>query len=98
MKALTKIIVASSLSIAAVQAVAGPPPDFWQRSRPMGRAATATPAQPAPAVPTSLTCAKMLVPDTGFGKGQHYHWVTCTPEMLQKDWRCQQACASAAKG
>ena len=51
-----------------------------------------TPA-PAPSVPA--TCTHMLVPRFGAAndtKRPPVVLVTCTPELMATDWRCQQAC------
>lgn len=90
------------LAGSSTMAFAGPGPDYWMRmQRPVPKAATpqATPsAQPAtkPDLPGGLTCTYMLVPNTG-GSKVPYTSVRCTPEIMKKDWRCQQACANSKK-
>jgi len=96
MKTLVKILLTAALSGAAV-ANAGPGLQFW--SRPAAKPIAATePARPAIQPDSSgLTCSQMWVPKTGSGKQAPSTVVTCTPEMMKNDWRCQQACASAKK-
>jgi hypothetical protein len=97
MKALSKLLLIAALGGAFnAAAIAGPGPQFW--NRPAAKPATPVPIQQAPALPVGLTCARMLVPNTGFSKGPQYRSVACTPEMMKNDWRCQQACAKATKG
>lgn len=97
MKTLTKIIFAAVLSAAAVS-YAGPGPQFWNRPAPKPAASTEV-AKPAISQENSgLTCARMLVPKAGAFKQSPVTVVTCTPDMMKNDWRCQQACAKANKG
>ncbi len=99
MKTLTKLILVAALSgTFNAAAVAGPGPQFW--NRPAAKPATVTePVRPAtPPASSGLTCSRMLVPKGAVFKQAPYSVVTCTPEMMKNDWRCQQACAAAAKG
>ncbi|MGH7945721.1 MAG: hypothetical protein ACREH8_04880 [Opitutaceae bacterium] len=98
MKTLTKFVIAAVLSGAAVSC-AGPPPQFWQ-NRPAAKPRPLK-AQTAPSIAQSdalrLTCAYMVVPNTGQG----FHkspvaTVRCTPEMMKKSPQCQAACAANA--
>ncbi len=99
MKTLAKLILVASLGGAfSAAANAGPGPQFW--NRPAATSATVTaPARPAmPPAGSGLMCSRMLVPKGAVYKQAPYSVVTCTPETMKNDWRCQQACASAAKG
>lgn len=84
----------------ATMALAGPSPDYWTRMRRPPAKPTATPSQPVakPDSPGGLTCAYMLVPNTGGFSKVPYTTVRCTPDMMKNDRRCQQACAQARKG
>lgn len=101
MKTLTKFLVAAALASAAV-AYAGPGPQYW--NRPANKAVSeksqtrsATTEMAAPAASASLMCDRMWIPNNN-PKQAPFHVVKCTPEMMMKnDWRCQQACAAAAK-
>ena len=96
MKILPKFLLAAVLGGAfSAAAVAGPGPQFW--TRPAAKLAAPL-AKTAPALPSGLTCARMLVPTTGFSKSPQFRSVACTPELMKNDWRCQQACANAKKG
>jgi hypothetical protein len=99
MKTLAKLILVAALGgTFSAAAVAGPGPQFW--NRPAAKPATATePARPAmPPSDSGLTCSRMFVPKGAAYKQAPYSVVTCTPEMMKNDWRCQQACANAKKG
>lgn len=41
---------------------------------------------------SALTCERMLVPNRRASKRPRYTFVTCTPEMMRDDARCQRAC------
>ncbi|MBI5767794.1 MAG: hypothetical protein HZA93_08355 [Verrucomicrobia bacterium] len=102
MKTLTKLSVVAALASAAIS-YAGPGPQFWNRPAtktpsPKVETAAAVSQTPTKADSSGLTCARMLVPRIGAFKQSPVSVVTCTPEMMKSDWRCQQACAFAAKG
>ncbi|MBL9188396.1 MAG: hypothetical protein JNK23_13000 [Opitutaceae bacterium] len=92
MKTLPKSLLVAVLGFAfSAAAIAGPGPQYWNRS-------TSTPA-PTFAKPvndgTVLTCDHMLVRNTGPGRGSPA-WISvnCTPDMLKSDPECQSACRS----
>lgn len=104
MKLHSKLLISLLfLTGVATVALAGPGPDYWTRmshQTPKTSAPQVTPpAQPATKadLPGELTCAHMLVPNAGGFSKIPFTSVRCTPEMLKKDWRCQQACAMAQK-
>jgi len=95
MKTPTKILVAALFSVAlSVGAIAGPGVQYWQNHGAAAKsAADVTVAKTADAA-NGVACATMTEPkarvsreDSTATKG-----VTCTPEMLKNNPRCQQAC------
>ncbi len=96
MNTLSKILLATALSGTAIS-YAGTSP---QSNRPLAETATAIKSARPVARPEGLglMCSRMLVPRVGATKQSPFTVVTCTPETMKNDWRCQQACAIAKKG
>jgi len=96
MKTLTKSLHAAVLGgIFSVAAIAGPGPQYWNRSasKPAATAETSAKQVKDGAV---VSCAHMLVRNTGPGSDRvPWKSVTCTPEMLQTDAVCQRDCGVA---
>lgn len=93
MKTLSVLLITSTLGgIAALSASAQPPAKRTLTQRPPSAEATAERrSEDQRSSAQGLTCETMLVPTTG-GTKNSYRTVTCTPEMLARDRRCQQAC------
>ena len=96
MKTFTKITSIVVVGVAlSLSALAAPPSKSIGPSR---RLVIFEKTTPAPRVPQSeragLTCERMLVPRAGISKRPQYVFVTCTPEMMRTDVRCQQACGA----
>lgn len=99
MKTLAKLIfVAALVGTLSEAAVAGPGPQYWNRSAAKPATVTDPFRAAVPVASSGLTCSRMFVPKGAVFKQAPYSVVTCTPEMMKNDWRCQQACAAAAKG
>jgi hypothetical protein len=96
MKSLAKTILTASL-IGSALAHAGPSPQFWNRPAPKTVASTEAQRINIPTDSSGLTCNRMFVPRIGAVKQAPYAVVTCTPEMMKADWRCQQACTESKK-
>lgn len=94
MKTLPKSLLVAVLGFAfSAAAIAGPGPQYWNRS-----ASTPAPAVTKPANDGSvLTCDHMLVRNTGPGRGSPA-WISvnCTPEMLKTSEACRSQCGVAA--
>jgi hypothetical protein len=92
MKTLLKLLFTILISTASSIAVAGPGPQLWNRptTKPVKSVEAAKPAGTTDNL--SLTCTRMIVPRIGAFKQSPVMGVTCTPEMMQNDWRCQQVC------
>jgi hypothetical protein len=94
MKTLTKILFAAVLGGAfSAAAIAGPGPQYWNRS-----SATPAPKAAKPANDGSVvTCDHMLIRNSGPDADRvPFVSVSCSPELMRTNEQCRNECGVAA--
>jgi hypothetical protein len=72
MKNLVKIILVAAFSAAALQALAGPPPDYWQRMEASRKRAATAPTKPEPLCAICMELSKQSTPTAKVIRGRTY--------------------------